>query len=119
MGLGKKIGIAITALTGMLSVMVFVFNLWLNHQKSKPFKATEEELAQLEFYQQPESWFLDNLEKPRIVLDGQQLDPKFQYIFEKAGDSDENLKMMKLIFSTTLGRKYARHMVDREWNLYS
>ncbi|MEO0573163.1 MAG: alpha/beta hydrolase fold domain-containing protein [Bacteroidota bacterium] len=119
MSLRKKIGLAIALLMGMVLVVVFAFNLWLNHQKSKPFKATEDELAQLEFYKQPESWFLNNLKEPRIVLDGQQLDPKFQYIFEEAGDSDENLKMMKLIFSTPLGRKYARHMVDREWNLYS
>ncbi|MEM1124881.1 MAG: alpha/beta hydrolase, partial [Bacteroidota bacterium] len=115
----KKLIILFGILFGSILLLLLVANSWLNNQKNEPFTATAEEQENLAFYQQPEKWFIENLTKPQIQLDGQTLDPKFQYMFEQAGDSEENFGMMKNIFATSLGRKFVRNAVDREWTLYT
>lgn len=105
-------------------VLVFIIAIvashyWLSAEETKPFLATDEEIQELEFYRQPDEWFIDHLQKPRVQIDSQILDPKFQYMLEQAGDPEKSFGFMKTLFSTPLGRKFIRYRVDREWTLYT
>lgn len=81
---------------------------------------TEEEQQQLEFYMQPESWFLDNLQGSRETIDNQTIDPKFQYMLEQSrGGSKFMMRIAPVIFATPWGRSYIRNQVDRSWRLFS
>lgn len=116
----KKLIIICASLLIIVLVAVSSLNFWLNYQRTKPFVATQSELKELEFYKQPEQWFIQRLKKPRIEIDGQTLDPKFQYMMEQHGDTTgRELNVMKRIFSIALGRKFVRYEVDSEWSLYT
>ena len=60
---------------------------WLLMRPAKidtgPFEPTPEELEKLAVFQQPESWFLGQLQGPPEVIDGATMDPKFQYLAEQ------------------------------------
>lgn len=96
--------------------------LWLDFGKPVPgpFVPTASELEELAFYSQPESWFLENLQGPREVVDGQTLDPKFQYIMEQIRpQSDFMMRTIPYLFATAPGRRWLRSAADRDWQLYT
>lgn len=115
----KKLTIVLGSVLGACVLALPCFNFWLENQRTKIFEPTNAETEQLTFYKQSEQWFIKNLQKPQIEIDGQTLDPKFQYMMEQAGDPEKSFHFMKAIFSTALGRKYVRYKVDREWSLYT
>ncbi|ROH92077.1 alpha/beta hydrolase [Stagnimonas aquatica] len=84
------------------------------------FEPTPAELEKLALFQQPESWFLGQLQGPREVADGQTLDPKLQYLAEQMRPVSQWLApAMPLIFATPAGRRWVRNAIDREWQLYT
>lgn len=85
-----------------------------------PFEPTAKELEELAFYQQPEAWFLEQLQGPRETLDGQTLDPKLQYIAENTWRPASGLTpVLQALFSIEPGRRWIRSSLDREWQLYT
>jgi len=98
--------------------------LWFWHgfgqPEPGPFRPTPAERKELAFYQQPESWFLTHLQAPRITLDGQTLDPKFQYFAEQMRPyADTMNRVIPWLFATPPGRRWVRGNVDRQWQLYT
>lgn len=92
----------------------------MNTHPVEPFRPTAEEQQQLDFYRQPESWFIDNLQGPREVVDGQTLDPKLQYIYEQEREQGGDFAVIApIFFSTPWGRAYIRNGVDRAWTLFA
>lgn len=84
------------------------------------FEPTPAELEKLARFQQPESWFLGQLQGPREVADGQTMDPKLQYLAEQMRPASKWLApAMPLIFATPAGRSWVRGAIDREWQLYT
>ena len=107
---------------GVFGVLVSIVTavMWLLRPPPvEPFEPTAEEAAQLALYQQPERWFVDHLTRSPIVVDGQRLDPKFQYLLEQMGDSGRAERALRLLFATPAGRRYVRAMVDRQWTLFT
>ncbi|MFT3763134.1 MAG: alpha/beta hydrolase [Pseudoxanthomonas sp.] len=103
---------------GLLVVAAAGFFL-LRPPQVEPFVPTKKEAAQLALYRQPESWFLQHLKKPPIELDGQRLDPKFQYMIEQGGDAELAARIMRMLFATAPGRRYVRAAGDRHWILFA
>lgn len=113
-------------IAGLVALTLLVAGgAWLSHDPGPasaagPFVPTEQEQEHLGFYSQPESWFLDNLQGPREVVDGQTLDPKFQYMMEQVRPSASvMMRVAPAIFATPAGRRWLRDAIDREWQLYT
>ena len=82
------------------------------------FHPTSEELERLALMSRSESWFLQNLQGPRELVDGQLLDPKLQYHFElRRKRSPEVVKAGRDLFYSAEGRLVARQALMREWAL--
>lgn len=85
-----------------------------------PFVPTQSETEDLKFYQQPEPWFLEHLKAPPEVIDGQRLDPKFQYMLELQRPATKLLPYTApIIFASTRGRAWMRGGIERQWILYT
>lgn len=111
-----------SGLAGLILLLLIASQIWLavSTRSGDPFEPTQAELKDLEFYSQPESWFLENLQGPREVIDGQTLDPKLQYMFEQARMAPEwTSHLPPLMYKTPWGRAYLRGEVDRHWQLYT
>ncbi len=123
MGGARKLILGLAGFLVLAPAVAFVaLQIWLASSVNpvEPFQPTEAETEQLAFYEQPESWFLDNLSGPRETIDGQTLDPKFQYMMEEArAESEGPPGLAALMFATPWGRGYIRNQVDRSWRLYS
>lgn len=98
---------------------VMSFNFWLNYQIKQPFIASKAEEEELQFYLKDNNWFQENLKKPQIIIDGQKLDSKVQYMLEQSGDSDQNQSFLRKMFAVPLGRKYLRYRVDGGWTVFT
>ncbi len=85
-----------------------------------PFTPTAAEREELAFYSQPESWFLENLQSPRELIDGQTLDPKLQYLAETVWRPASSMTpVLQTLFATAPGRRWIRSSLDRKWQLYT
>lgn len=85
-----------------------------------PFTPTAAEREELAFYAQPESWFIENLQRPREVIDGQTLDPKLQYLAETVWRPAASMTpVLQALFTTAPGRRWIRSSLDRKWQLYT
>lgn len=85
-----------------------------------PFVPTADEQQELAFYQQPESWFAAHLQHPPEVIDGQHLDPKFQYMLEQMRPAGALMPYtVPVLFAFANGRRWMRDGIDREWTLYT
>lgn len=118
MGYSKK---NLSILTCQFILMFTVLSSGCSHadQKQKAFQPTAKEQKELQFYQQSEQWFTQHLKHPPIIVDGQHLNPKTQYMMEQMGDTGRLQTVLELLFKTSMGRKYLRNQVDRQWNLYT
>ncbi|HET8880744.1 MAG TPA: alpha/beta hydrolase [Solimonas sp.] len=105
----------------LLLVAGFALLLWPRPPlPAGPFVPTASEQQELALYRQPESWFVAHLQNPPEVIDGQHLDPKFQYMLEQARPA---MKLMPytvpVLFAFANGRRWMREGIDREWTLYT
>lgn len=109
-------GVTFAALAFIGLQLWFIYSV----QAADPFVPTQKEQERLAFYQQPESWFLENIQGPREIVDGQTLDPKLQYMVEESRSAARfAMRLAPLIFATPWGRASIRNDVDRSWQLYS
>ncbi len=82
------------------------------------FIPTAAEQQRLEMMSKPNAWFLDNLAGPRETIDGQTIDPKFQFYFEtRRARSAEDVKRGLDMFHSAEGRVVVRERLAREWAL--
>lgn len=110
------------ALVALAALLIVGSQIWLaiSTRPADPFEPTPAELEQLAFYSQPKSWFLENLQGPREVIDGQTLDPKLQHMFEQMRAAPAWTEHLPpLFFATPWGRGYIRGEVDRHWQLFT
>lgn len=98
---------------------VVALAIFLRPPQVEPFEPTAEEAEQLALYQRPESWFLEHLQQPQVEVEGQLLDPKFQYMFRQGGGDAPPPLVRKLLFGTSAGREFVRANLDRHWTLFS
>lgn len=79
--------IFLAVVTALLVVALLVLVLPMKAHPVGPFVPTQSEQAELDLYRQPEAWFIERLAAPRIVVAGDALDAKFQYLAEQRGNS--------------------------------
>jgi acetyl esterase len=80
---------------------------------------TPAEAAQLEVLNRPEAWFLEQLAGKRLVIDGQTLDPKIQFLLarEQAAAPPPGGDHAPDPGATPEGRKAMRAANDRAWTI--
>jgi acetyl esterase len=79
---------------------------------------TAAERAELEVGLNPEAWFAERLRAPRIVVDGERLNAKLQFLFEQAPASAPDTRETALAaFATPEQRAAVRAAADRRWRL--
>jgi acetyl esterase len=84
------------------------------------FRPTAEEQERLAVMSRPEQWFIENLQGPRELIDGQLLDPKLQYYLEaRRRRTPEEVKRGLEMFDSVEGRVFARNRLAREWALFT
>lgn len=82
---------------------------------------TPEERQAVALGQRPESWFVARLQGPRETVDGQTLNAKLQFLFERerAAATPEAFEAERAAFATADGRAAARAATDRRWRIHS
>lgn len=82
---------------------------------------TAEERQVVAAGQQADQAFVARLQGPREVIDGQTLNPKFQYLLEQARphDTAEAFEAERAAFATAEGRAEARAATDRRWRIHT
>lgn len=106
----------------LLAAAIVALQVWFANSVApvEPFVPTAEEREQLAFYSQPESSFVEHLQGPREVVDGQTLDPKLQYFAETVRPRAAWAPYtVPVIFASPWGRAFVRHNVDRGWLLFT
>lgn len=79
---------------------------------------TSAERAELTVGQNPESWFAGRLQGPREVVDGETLNAKLQYLFERSRAAPaETAEAERRAFATPEGRAAIRAAADRRWTV--
>lgn len=76
---------------------------------------TEAEAKLIELLSQPESWFVDQLGGKRVVVDGQTLDAKIQYMFAREAAAPKPAGPPVDPGATPEGRAALREAADRSW----
>lgn len=76
---------------------------------------TAAEQQVVELLQQPESWFIDQLGGKRVVVDGQTLDPKIQYVLAREAAAPKPSGPPVDPGATAEGRAALREGADRAW----
>lgn len=76
---------------------------------------TPSETQMLELLAQPESWFVDQLGAKRVIVDGQTLDPKIQYMFAREVAAPKPAGPPVDPGATPEGRAALRAGADRSW----
>lgn len=115
----KRIGLLLMAAL-LLAVGFLAFWPLPASSPAAAFVPTAQEEEELAFYRQPESWFLQHLQHPPEVIDGQRLNPKFQYMLEQIRPATRLMPYtMPVIFSFERGRHWVRGSIDRQWQLFT
>lgn len=82
----------------------------------------KEQLEERSYYAQPNSYFLEKLDEPQLVRDGQTLHPKLQYEFQERikarkakGEGFNYNEWLKGLFDTPKGREWLLRTGEQNW----
>lgn len=72
----------------------------------------------MKFFNQSDEWFVSQLGKPRIEVDGQILDAKMQFILEQSAPPERVEAAMETMFRYPVTRRFLRFGVEHGWSVY-